>query len=84
MGKRVLALAAMLGLGVGIAHAAGLVEIGQDADGQPVVGDAGGVQGAKPRTAWDVPAFNQQPAANAPPQQAKPPAKPTGTPQPVP
>jgi hypothetical protein len=67
-----LALAVMLGA---------LVEIGQDDNGQPVVGGPGGVQGAKPRTAWDVPAFNQQPVPNPPKQQSKPPAQPS---QPVP
>ena len=84
MTKLALAVALLFGVAAGNAHAAGLATIGQDADGQAVVGGPGGVQGAKPQTAWDVPGFNRQPAANAPPQQSKPPAKPAGTSQPVP
>jgi len=72
-----LALLAMLGT----AHAAALVQIGQDDDGHAVIGGPGGVQGAKPQTAWDVPAFNQPPP---PPQQPKPAAKPTAAPQQAP
>ena len=84
MTKLALAVALLFGAAVGIAHAAGLVAIGQDADGQAVGGGPGGVPGAKPQTAWDVPGFNQRPVANAAPQQPKPPAKPAATSQPVP
>jgi hypothetical protein len=71
-------------LAVGTAHAAGLVAIGQDATGQAVVGDPSGVRPIAPQGAWDVPTFHQQPAANGPTQQTKPPAKPTAPSQPAP
>jgi len=74
----------LLGMGVGTAHAAGLVAIGQDANGQAAVGDPGGVRPIAPQGAWDVPTFHQQSSMSAPPQQTKPPPKPTASSQPAP
>jgi hypothetical protein len=84
MTKLALPLAVMLGAAVGTAHAAGMATIGQDDSGQAVVGGPGGARPIAPQGAWDVPTFRQPPVANAPPQQTKPPAKPSGTSQPAP